>query len=105
MRDKDGVEMAARVKESIVVNDPAAMREAALLGLGVCFLAVPDVLNWIESGDLVRLVPNWYADAGTISMYFATRSLMPAKTRAFIDFISEVFDQQQFALQFSGRNG
>jgi DNA-binding transcriptional LysR family regulator len=103
MRDKEGVEMPAQVKESIIVNDPAAMREAALLGLGVCFLAVPDVLSWLESGDLVRLVPNWYADAGTISMYFATRSLMPAKTRVFIDFISEVFEKQQLALKFSGR--
>ena len=103
MRDKEGVEMPAQVKESIIVNDPAAMREAALLGLGVCFLAVPDVLSWLECGDLVRLVPNWYADAGTISMYFATRSLMPAKTRVFIDFISEVFDKQQLAMKFSGR--
>ena len=103
MRDKEGVEMPAQVKESIIVNDPAAMREAALLGLGVCFLAVPDVLSWLECGDLVRLVPTWYADAGTISMYFATRSLMPAKTRVFIDFISEVFEKQQLALKFSGR--
>jgi DNA-binding transcriptional LysR family regulator len=103
MRDKEGVEMPAQVKESIIVNDPAAMREAAVLGLGVCFLAVPDVLSWLECGDLVRLVPTWYADAGTISMYFATRSLMPAKTRVFIDFISEVFEKQQLALKFSGR--
>lgn len=105
MRDKAGMEMAARVKETIIVNDPAAMREAVLLGMGVGFLAVPDVIDWIERGELVRLVPNWYADAGTISMYFATRSLMPAKTRAFIDFISEAFDQRQLAQRFSGSVG
>ncbi|MFJ2485330.1 LysR substrate-binding domain-containing protein [Pseudomonas sp. NPDC087639] len=105
MRNKEGLEMAARVRDSLIVNDPAAAREAALLGLGVGFLAIPDVLSWIERGDLVRLVPDWYADAGTISMYFATRTLMPAKTRAFIDFVSEVFEQRQLARQFSGSNG
>ncbi|KQZ78721.1 LysR family transcriptional regulator [Pseudomonas sp. Root562] len=105
LRDKQGAEMTARLKETIVVNDPAAMREAALLGLGVCFLAVPDVLSWIERGDLVRLLPDWYADAGTISMYFATRALMPAKTRVFIDFVSEVFEQRQLARMFSASEG
>lgn len=102
MRDKAGMEMAARVKETIIVNDPAAMREAVLLGMGVGFLAVPDAISWIERGELVRLAPDWYADAGTISMYFATRSLIPAKTRVFIDFVSQVFDQRRLALRFSG---
>jgi DNA-binding transcriptional LysR family regulator len=31
--------MAAPLEESVVVNDPAAMREAARLGLGVALLA------------------------------------------------------------------
>jgi DNA-binding transcriptional LysR family regulator len=63
------------------------------------------VLSWIERGDLVRLLPDWYADAGTISMYFATRALMPAKTRVFIDFVSEVFEQRQLARMFSASEG
>jgi DNA-binding transcriptional LysR family regulator len=105
MRNKAGVQVPARVRESIVVNDPVAVREAVLLGLGVGFLAVADVQDWIERGDLLRLVPHWYADAGTIAMYFATRALMPAKTRAFIDFVSEAFEQRQLARRFSGSEG
>jgi DNA-binding transcriptional LysR family regulator len=105
MRNKAGVEVPAQVRESIIVNDPVAVREAVLLGLGVGFLAVADVQGWIERGDLLRLVPDWYADAGTISMYFATRALMPTRTRAFIDFISEAFEQRQLARRFSGSVG
>ena len=45
MRDAAGAEMAATLAETIVVNDPAAMREAALLGLGVALLALPDVAD------------------------------------------------------------
>ena len=44
MRDVSGAEMNAPLKETFVVNDPAAMRTAAVLGLGVTLIAVPDVL-------------------------------------------------------------
>ncbi len=105
MRDAAGTEMPATLAETIVVNDPAAMREAALLGLGVTLLAVPDVLPQLESGQLVRLVPRWYADAGSISLYYASRTLLPAKTRAFIDFIVEAFRRERLAERFAGSLG
>jgi DNA-binding transcriptional LysR family regulator len=97
MRDVAGREISAHLQESIVLNDPAAMREAALLGLGVTMLATADVLAALESGALVRLVPRWYADAGAISIYFASRALLPVKTRAFIDWIVESFEKQRLA--------
>ena len=78
MRNAAGAEMPGTLAETIVVNDPAAMREAALLGLGVALLAVPDVLPQLESRQLLRVVPRWYADAGSISLYYASRTLLPA---------------------------
>ena len=105
MRDVAGVEMLARVGETITVNDPAAMREAAVLGLGVALLVVSDVLPWIERGELVRLLPHWYADAGAISIYYSTRTLLPAKTRAFVDFVVEAFERQRLAERFAGSIG
>jgi DNA-binding transcriptional LysR family regulator len=105
MRDAAGTEMPATLAETIVVNDPAAMREAALLGLGVTLLAVPDVLPQLESGQLVRLVPRWYADAGSISLYYSSRTLLPSKTRAFIDFIVEAFRRERLAERFAGSLG
>jgi DNA-binding transcriptional LysR family regulator len=102
MRDTAGNEMPARLGETIMVNDPAAMREAAILGLGVTLLAVSDVLSSIERGALVRLLPRWYADAGAISIYYATRALLPAKTRVFVDFIVEAFERERLAERFAG---
>ena len=93
------------LSERIVVNDPAAMREAARLGLGVALLAVPDVLPELEGGRLVRLLPRWYADAGAISLYFASRTLLPAKTRAFVDRVTEAFRKQKLAQRFAGSLG
>lgn len=105
MRDVAGAEMAAYLPETIMLNDPAAMREAALLHQGVALLAVPDVLPWLERGELVRLLPRWYADAGSISIYYASRTLLPGKTRAFIDFVTETFARERVAERFAGSLG
>ncbi|WP_419688758.1 LysR substrate-binding domain-containing protein [Burkholderia theae] len=102
MRDAAGGEMPALLGENIVVNDPAAMREAAILGLGVALLSVSDVLSSIERGELVRLLPHWYVDAGAISIYYATRALLPAKTRVFVDFVVEAFERERLAERFAG---
>ncbi|MFD1105179.1 LysR family transcriptional regulator [Sphingobium olei] len=102
MRDVAGNEMRAPLAESIVLNDPAAMREAAMLGLGVAMLAVPDVLPALENGTLVRLVPRWYSDAGAISIYYASRALLPAKTRTFVDWVAEAFKRERLAERFAG---
>lgn len=105
MRNAAGAEMPAPLAETIVLSDPAAMCRAALLGLGVTLIAVPDVLPHLESGALVRLVPQWYADAGPISLYYADRTLLPAKTRAFVDFIVEAFRRERLAERFAGSLG
>lgn len=93
MQDGAGNEAQANISENIVLNDPAAMREAAILGLGVTLLVLPDVAANIERGELVRLLPDWYANAGPISLYYPSRTLMPAKTRVFIDFVVEAFQR------------
>jgi DNA-binding transcriptional LysR family regulator len=102
LRNSDGAEMPAVLAQTIVVTDPAAMREAARQGLGVALIAVADVLSDIERGDLVRLLPHWYADAGAISLYYASRTLLPTKTRVFVDFIAEAFKRQGFVERFAG---
>jgi DNA-binding transcriptional LysR family regulator len=101
MRTNAGLECAVSLPESITLNDPVAMRESALLGLGVALLTVPDVLPWLERGELVRLLPQWYVDLGAISLYYPSRTLMPAKTRVFVDFITDHFERQALARRFN----
>ena len=105
MRNAAGAEMAATLKQTIVLDDPEANCRAALLGLGVALIAVPHALPHLESGALVRLVPQWYVDAGPISLYYATRTLLPAKTRVFVDFVVEAFRRDRLAERFAGSIG
>ena len=81
------------------------MGRAALLGLGVALIIVPDAVPHLESGALVRLVPQWYADLGPISIYYANRTLLPAKTRVFVDFVVEAFRRDRLAERFAGSLG
>jgi DNA-binding transcriptional LysR family regulator len=83
-----------------VFSDPQAVRAAALMGVGVAVLAVPDVLACLEQGTLVRLLPDWHVDAGSISLYYASRAQLPAKTRAFVDFVVEVCGREEWARKF-----
>lgn len=105
MRNAAGAEMAVPLKPTIVFDDPEAMCRAALLGLGATLIAVPHALPHLERGTLVRLVPQWYVDAGPISIYYASRTLIPAKTRVFVDFVVEAFRRQRLAERFAGSVG
>jgi DNA-binding transcriptional LysR family regulator len=105
MRNAAGEKRPAPLKEGIVVNDPGAMREAALLGLGVAMLVTADALPALENGSLVRLAPRWFADAGAISLYYASRKLLPAKTKAFVDWVVQGFETQRLAERFAGSLG
>jgi DNA-binding transcriptional LysR family regulator len=101
LRNADGTEVAGTLNESIVVNAPAAAREAALLGLGVSLIALPDVLHDLKRGDLIRLLPGWYADAGALSLYYASRRQVSAKTRVFVDFVVDAFRSKRLDRAFS----
>lgn len=100
MCNADGTETPATLRESLIVNDGIAAREAALLGMGVALLVMPDALQGLREGSLVRILPDWWADAGKISVFYSTRNLMPAKTRVFIDFLKEEFCRHRYGAQF-----
>ncbi|WP_373991048.1 LysR family transcriptional regulator [Duganella sp. BuS-21] len=101
MRNRHGAEMPLELRPALLVNDPDAICAAALMGMGVALLVLADVIQHLECGELVRLLPDWYGDAGPISLYFTSQKLMPAKTRTFVDFVTESFRQQQLAQRFS----
>ncbi|MOA53278.1 LysR substrate binding domain protein [compost metagenome] len=69
--------------------------------MGVALLAMADVAEHLERGTLQRLLPDWHVDAGPIALYYASQRLLPAKTRAFVDFLTGHFEAAQLARRFS----
>jgi DNA-binding transcriptional LysR family regulator len=102
LRNESGEEMAVEPKPRLVFDDPEAMCRAATMGLGIALLPMPFALAWLHNGALRRVLPGWWADAGPISIYYPSRNLLPAKTRAFVDFVVERFRAQGFAERMQG---
>lgn len=104
LRNKANRRVAVELQPRIAMSDPDAACIAATAGLGVALVAMPQALPYLQSGALQRVLPDWYVDAGTISVYFAAHKLLPAKTRAFVDFVVEQAEKQRWAASFLGSN-
>jgi DNA-binding transcriptional LysR family regulator len=105
MRNVAGAEMPAVLAETVAFNDPASIARAVSLGAGVAIIAMPDALPYLERGELIRLLPEWYVDLGAISLYYTNRTMLPAKTRVFIDFLTDHFRRHGLAERFAGSVG
>jgi len=100
LRNKAGDAEAGAQRACLTVNDPEAVVQGVLLHMGIGLMAMPHVLRYLESGEMVRVLPGWHEDAGAISIYFGSQKLLPAKTRVFVDFVVERFREQEFAQRF-----
>ena len=85
--------------KSLCYQVPAIVRQQQ--GLGVTLVSMPHAVLYMDSGALVRVLPDWYVDGGMLSLYFTAARLLPAKTRVFVDFIVERFRAQRLAERFS----
>ncbi|MBD2838847.1 LysR family transcriptional regulator [Pseudomonas sp. JM0905a] len=103
LQNSKGERIPLELRPRMLVNDPQALCQSTLLGLGLALLAVPDVLTHLQSGALQRVLPDWYVDAGPISLYFASQKLLPAKTRAFVDHLVEHSRDRQWRKRFDAR--
>lgn len=89
------------LKERMTFSDPEAACVAALMGLGVTLVSMPHAVPYLDSGRLVRVLPDWYVDAGNTALYYAAQKLLPAKTRVFVDYTIEHFRSQGLEHKFS----
>jgi DNA-binding transcriptional LysR family regulator len=103
LRNAMGEQVQAEPRTRMIFDDPEAMAYAAVLGHGVALVPMPHAMRWLRSGELVRLLPGWYAELGPTCLYYPNKKLLPLKTRVFIDFVVETFRKQRLAARFDGR--
>jgi DNA-binding transcriptional LysR family regulator len=101
LKTRTGEQVTIEPTPRATFSDPEAQCQAALLGLGVTHVPMPHVLPYLESGALVRVLPDWYTERGEISLYFAAKKQLPAKTRVFIDFVVDRFRTRHLAERWS----
>ncbi|OPK03957.1 LysR family transcriptional regulator [Pseudomonas veronii] len=89
------------LKPRMTLSDSEAACCASAQGMGIALVSMPMAVPFLDSGAVVRVLPDWYVDDGNISLYYAEHKLLPGKTRAFVDFILEQFLIAGLAQRFS----
>jgi DNA-binding transcriptional LysR family regulator len=101
LRNRGGQQAPIELRQHMTMSDPEAVCRVAEMGLGIGLTAMPHALPYLDSGRLQRVLPDWYVDGGVLALYFPAQNLLPAKTRAFVDFIVAQFRRQKLAQRFS----
>jgi DNA-binding transcriptional LysR family regulator len=86
-RGDDKLELA--VSGRVIINDSAALVQAALDGVGIAYVINGYIERFVEDGRLVRLLEEWSPRLPGLTLYYPDRRRVPPKLRAFIDFLQK----------------
>ena len=90
-REQDGSPLAVNHVPRLMTDSFEALREAAVLGVGIGFLPYFVVQQHIESGHLEQVLPEFGLPGGLAHVVFPTRRGMVPAVRALIDALVEGF--------------
>jgi DNA-binding transcriptional LysR family regulator len=76
----------------ILVNDAGTTLATCLAGLGIAQVFSIGLKDYLDSGQLVDLFPDWSDETFPLYVFYPSRHHVPAKVRAFIDFCVEILD-------------
>ncbi len=84
----DGGSASVNHRPRLVTDDMAALREAALAGVGV--VQLPTMMIWedIGAGRLLHVLPDWRPRSGVIHAVFPSRRGLLPSVRALVDFLA-----------------
>ncbi len=81
----------ALARPALTVAHIDMMLAAAVAGLGIAGLPSFVTESALRDGRLVRVLPDWRGQILTLYVAMPSRKYVPAKTRAFIDFLVQAF--------------
>ncbi|MGD9738023.1 MAG: LysR family transcriptional regulator [Bauldia sp.] len=75
---------------ALMVNETDGLLNATLAGHGIAQLLGIYAVPLVASGALVQVLPGWAEERFPLYLYHRSQHHMPAKVRAFVDFLVEV---------------
>lgn len=93
---RDGQTRIIKVQSLLESNDGQVIRAAALEGLGILIQPNYIIYDDVVAGRLVPVLDEWDLPRLSINIAYQTRKYLPAKVRAFIDFLMEHFKEMDF---------
>lgn len=74
----------------VIVNDTGSLIGACRSGAGVAQLLEVYARDIVLAGELIHILPDWSEETFPLYAYYRASALMPAKLRAFLDFVREI---------------
>ncbi|SFN67896.1 DNA-binding transcriptional regulator, LysR family [Bradyrhizobium sp. Ghvi] len=93
--DRKGVPASVRISGSFVTNSGEALRKVALEGAAVCLMAGFLIHDDLETGRLVRLLPEYRTVELSMNAVYPHKHHLSAKVRTFIDMLLQHSAEQQ----------
>lgn len=88
--ERRGKKVSVEVNGPLMLDASTLMREAALAGVGLAFLADWSVAADVEAGRLVRVLDDWMIGSAGLCLYYPSHRHVPAGLRAFVDVMRDV---------------
>jgi DNA-binding transcriptional LysR family regulator len=79
------------IEARLVANSPELLVRLAATGAGIAISSDQFAAPYMQTGELVRVLPDWCLPPVTGWAVFPGRRLMPAKTRAFLDMMEAMY--------------
>ncbi|MCW5634393.1 MAG: LysR family transcriptional regulator [Rubrivivax sp.] len=93
---RDGQVLVLPVQGLLEANDGQVLRAAALKHLGILVQPMYIVHEDVVAGRLVPVLREWELPRLTVNVAYQSRRHLPAKVRAFVDFLVEQFEKNDY---------
>lgn len=94
-RDRDGTWAKAQGRSRLRLDSGAALRSAAVAGLGIAYLPDFLVADDLAAGRLQQVLPRVSADDATIVAIYPSRRLLEPRVRRFIDLMVDALARRR----------
>jgi DNA-binding transcriptional LysR family regulator len=89
-RSAQGTRQKIRVNGNLAVYNGDALREAAVLGLGIVQQTYWALQHDLKQGSLIQILKDYAIEGPSISVIYPARRHLPARVRAVITFLTEI---------------
>lgn len=89
LQHRDGLRTHQTTHIALCSEDMSTIRQAAINGLGIT--ALPDYVctTALQTGQLIRVLPEWISQSASLSLLMPSRLGVPPHTKALAEFIRE----------------
>jgi DNA-binding transcriptional LysR family regulator len=90
----DGELHSVKMPSRICVNNTDAYRAACVAGLGIMQAPKLGAMELLNNGQLIEILTDWTAPSMAVSMLFPHRRNLSKRVRIFMDWLTEIVQQQ-----------